>query len=167
MLMLLRWYNTTYAFSAITIILYALVSNLQKGSREELLKDVEKSLKIFQAMDGISVARRCAELTQEIFEVAKFSLEDKRHRNQVALSENGPNPPRYEQAKTSAPAVAPQQQLDTELWGDFGSLDGFQEDFFASLIDPNILDTFGANLTDLDLDASPYENLDSMGGYGT
>jgi hypothetical protein len=58
-----------------TIILYAVVSHLQKGNSSELLKAVEESLKIFQAMDGIAVARRCAEPTQEIFVVAKIPIE--------------------------------------------------------------------------------------------
>ena len=162
-----RWYNTTYAFNAITIILYALVSHLRKGSSEELLEDVEKTLKIFQAMDGIAVARRCAELTQEIFEIAKVSLQDQRHRTQAALSGTANDAPINDNGKAiPAATTAPQSLPNTDVWGGIEGFDDFQEGFFASLIDPNILDSVNANLTGLDLDLS-YENFDAMRDYGT
>ena len=161
--MFLRWYNTTYAFNAITIILYALVSHLQNGSSQELLEDVEKTLKIFQAMDGIAVARRCAEVTQEIFEAAKMSLKDQRHRNQVVPSGNADTQP----SKANGEAVpdmtfSAHSPPKADTWDEIGGLDGFPEDFFSSLIDPNILNTVGANLTDMDLDLSSYEVFDAI-----
>ena len=155
-----RWYNTTYAFNAITIILYALVSRLHKGSKQELLEDVEKSLKIFQAMDGIVVARRCAELIQEIFEVAKMSAEDQRHSIQLTAVDNTNTRPSNRDGQPTPDAVVSQQYSSD--WGNFQGFDDFQEDFFASLVDPNILDTVGANLTDLDLDFPFPESFDGL-----
>jgi hypothetical protein len=163
MLMFQRWYNTTYAFNAITITLYAIVSHLQKGSSEVLLKDVEKSLKIFQAMDGIAVARRCAELTQEIFEVAKMSLQDQRNRNQASYSGYADNSSSKKVGKAAAAVTAASQsRQNADVWEEIEGLDGLQEDFFASLIDPNILESFGFNSTGLDLGLSSYGNFESI-----
>ena len=159
------WYNTTYAFNAITIILYVLVSHLQKGSSEELLKVVEKSLKIFQAMDGIAVARRCAELTQEIFDVAKMSVQAQQNQSQVP---NNGGDSLVQGVAQAAPAI--QAVMDSQdngnIWGDIDA-SNLQNDFFASLADPNILDNFGANLANMDLDLASFENVDFFRDFGT
>ena len=157
------WYNTTYAFNAITIILYVLVSHLQKGSSEELLQVVEKSLKIFQAMDGIAVARRCAELTQEIFDVAKRSIQAQQNQTQ-APNLGGTGDGLVEE--NAQIAVAPRAVPDGDAWGDLDA-SNLQNDFFASLMNPNILDNFGANLANMDMDLASFENVDFFRDFGT
>jgi hypothetical protein len=157
------WYNTTYAFNAITIILYVLVSHLQKGSSEELLKVVEKSLKIFQAMDGIAVARRCAELTQEIFDVAKMSVQAQQNQTHASSLAGAGDGLVKENVQV---AVAPQAVPDGDVWGGLDA-SNLQNDFFASLVNPNILDNFGANLAHMDLDLASFENIDFFRDFGT
>ena len=158
-----RWYNTTYAFNAIAIILYALVSHLYGGKNEELLNLVEKSLKIFQAMDGIAVARQCAELTQEIFSIAKASSQNQRRRV----------PERPSVVATGEP-VGPTQQLDMtqqQLHQASQFYDGPTDSstsadaFFDSLMDPNLLESFGTNLNDLNLEIASICNFDVMGNF--
>ena len=157
------WYNTTYAFNAITIILYVLVSHLQKGSSEELLKEVEKSLKIFQAMDGIAVARRCAELTQEIYDVANLSVEIRQQQSQALVLVGV-----YDGTAQAwvQEAFAPQLMLDRQHWRAIDSSD-MQSDFFTSLMDPNIFDNFGTSLANMDLDLASFENADLFRDFGT
>jgi hypothetical protein len=140
-------------------------------------------------MDGIAVARRCADLTQEIFEVAKMSVEAQQRQriersNQasplaypVIGSDNSTNNPvtggigdSGNVTSTAIPQVDPPQP-GIDMWG---SMDGFsidasalEEDFLASLIDPKILDSFGANLTGGDLmDQSFFEGLDFGQAFG-
>jgi hypothetical protein len=161
------WYNTTYAFNAITIILYVLVSHLQKGSSDELLKVVEKSLKIFQAMDGIAVARRCAELTQEIFDVAKRSVQAQQQQSQAPnIAETGDGMAQREAIPGYAAQPVSDPRNDGDLWGDVDA-SNLQNDFFASLVNPNILDNFGANLANMDLDFTSFENIDFFRDFGT
>jgi hypothetical protein len=140
-------------------------------------------------MDGIAVARRCADLTQEIFEVAKMSVKvQQRQRiernNQTPSlacsitgsdsSTNNPITLGIENTgcstRTAIPQVDP-SQAGIDMWG---SMDGFsidsttlEEDFLASLIDPKILDSFGANLMSEDLmDQYFFEGLDFSQGMG-
>ena len=159
------WYNTTYAFNAITIILYVLVSHLQKGSSEELLKVVEKSLKIFQAMDGIAVARRCAELTQEIFDAAKMSVQAQQQQQQAQASNVG-GPGEDLMEGNAQHVTAPRPVPNENVWGDLDA-SGLQNDFFASLVNPNILDNFGASLANMDMDLASFENVDFFRDFGT
>jgi hypothetical protein len=140
-------------------------------------------------MNGIAVARRCADLTQEIFEVAKMSVESQQRQrierdNQtlsLAYSATGSdssinNPVTHEignsgNATSKAVSQFDLSQPSVNMWS---SMDGFsidasasEEDFFASLIDPKILDSFGANLMGGDLmDQSFFEGLDSSQGLG-
>lgn len=66
-----RWYNTTYVLNATMIILYVLFTGVHDTPEIELQEDVDKSLEVFQAMNRVVVARRCAQLTREVSEVAK------------------------------------------------------------------------------------------------
>ena len=52
------WYATTYAFKASGIILYFLVTGVFEDGEtaKALVSDTEKALKIFEAMDRITVA---------------------------------------------------------------------------------------------------------------
>lgn len=72
--MLPRWYNTTYALYGSMILLHLILSNYPDLPDDELLEDVEKSLQIFESMDDIVVARRCAEMLREVLEVAGTCL---------------------------------------------------------------------------------------------
>lgn len=56
------------------ILLHLILSNYPGLPDDELLEDVEKSLEIFQSMDDIVVARRCAEMLREVLEVARTCL---------------------------------------------------------------------------------------------
>ncbi|GAB1198913.1 hypothetical protein APSETT444_008243 [Aspergillus pseudonomiae] len=47
-------------------------------SKEELLKDVEKSLEIFDSMTNIVVARRCSEMIREVLDVARACVARRR-----------------------------------------------------------------------------------------
>jgi hypothetical protein len=111
-----------------------LVSPLRKGSTEELLSDVEKTLKIFQAMNGIGVARRCAELTQEIFDVAKSSLEDQQSGDNSEHAQGHPLPSHLQDVSS--------------LWDQMGDLENFPSDFFTEFMDADILNdlSYGMNI---------------------
>jgi hypothetical protein len=95
----------------------------------------------------------------------------------VTDSDNSTNnllTPRFGNSGDTASTAMPQtdpSQPGLDMWG---SMDGFsigasalEEDFFASLIDPKILDSFGANLMGGDLmDQSFFEGLDLGQGFG-
>jgi hypothetical protein len=172
-----RWYNTTYAFNAITIILYALVSQLHKGDREELLKYVEKCLRIFHAMDSIAVAKRCAELTKEIYDVAKLSLG---HQHTYLsglpkdlLRDDTPKDAKVVYRTTTRTATnmsLPQYTSRVLQANDLPVQDGpIPDQYIASLFDPSIWETLDTNWSSVDLEASPFRNLDDLvfqPGYG-
>ncbi|KAF2180295.1 hypothetical protein K469DRAFT_640128 [Zopfia rhizophila CBS 207.26] len=65
------WYGTTYTMYATSILLYLLLKGTVSTHRDELIADIEKSLEIFNAMKQIVVARKCAEITQEMLTEAK------------------------------------------------------------------------------------------------
>ena len=184
------WYNTTYAFNAASVILYSLVSRFQAESSQELLLDVEKALKVFQAMEGISVARRCAELTKEILDVVRVAyqndlgLKPETDQQQQALEQVWYQPTRpatnqldkNELLQASGPqqALPPTPFAPTNEQMQWDANTG-QDDFFANIMDLNILDSFGANLMgfggdfDMDLDGAEVDlgfNMDEMTSYG-
>lgn len=156
-----RWYNTAYAFNAITIILYALVSQFHKGDRKKLLKYVEKCLGIFHAMDSIAVAKRCAELTKEIYDIAKLSL---RHQHTYLsglpkdlLLDDTPKDASivYRTMTRTAPNMSlPQYTSGLVQANDLPVPDCcIPDEYMASLFDPSFWETFDANLQ---LEASPF-----------
>ncbi|PWY92713.1 hypothetical protein BO70DRAFT_328052 [Aspergillus heteromorphus CBS 117.55] len=65
------WYNTTYALYGAMILLHLVLSGFPSIRDDDLLIDVEKSLDIFESMNNIVVARRCAEMIREVLEVAR------------------------------------------------------------------------------------------------
>lgn len=69
-----RWYNTTYALYGSMILLHLVLSNYPDLPDDDLLADVEKSLEIFESMDDIIVARRCAVMLREVLDVARTCL---------------------------------------------------------------------------------------------
>ncbi|KAJ5886901.1 transcriptional regulator family: Fungal Specific TF [Penicillium subrubescens] len=72
------WYNTTYALYGSMILLHLILSNYPSLPDDDLLEDVEKSLEIFESMDDIIVARRCAEMLREVLDVARTCLARRR-----------------------------------------------------------------------------------------
>ena len=161
-----RWYNTTYAFNAIAIILYALVSHLYGGKNNELLSLVEKSLKIFQAMDGIAVARQCAELTQEIFSIAKTSSQSQRKRVPEEAFTNATNGLVKAAGSGEMAEVEFQPQQVDQMYNREIGFDISEDAFFESLMDPNLLDSFGTNLNNLNSEIASVCNFDIMGNFG-
>jgi hypothetical protein len=167
------WYNTTYAFNAIKIILYVLVSPLQPENGEELLNDVEKTLKILRAMSGVAVARRCAELTEEIFEIAKVASVGQRQGQR-----------KREQNHTAGAGRKEGLNLLNGIGGALGSpeahlrdgngvssttitnnnkqpeFDVMNETFFSDIMDMNFLGNFDAHLSAMDFNGSPFETMD-------
>ena len=73
-----RWYNTTYALYGAMILLHLVLSGFPSIRDEDLLLDVEKSLDIFESMNNIVVARRCAEMIREVLEVARACVARRR-----------------------------------------------------------------------------------------
>lgn len=76
-----RWYNTTYALYGSMILLHLVLSNYPDLPDDDLLADVEKSLEIFESMDDIIVARRCAVMLREVLDVARTCLVRRRGEN--------------------------------------------------------------------------------------
>ncbi|TPR08674.1 Sugar (and other) transporter family protein [Aspergillus niger] len=72
------WYNTTYALYGAMILLHLVLSGFPSIRDEDLLVDVEKSLDIFESMNNIVVARRCAEMIREVLEVARACVARRR-----------------------------------------------------------------------------------------
>jgi folate-dependent tRNA-U54 methylase TrmFO/GidA len=140
-------------------------------------------------MSGIAVARRCAELTEEIFVVAQMSVEAQqrqrieRNKRTLSLASLVTGIDNY--SASSAPMgtassnnisslLISQTELSqprSDMWGGMDAFNmdtsALEEDFFASLIDPSILDSFGANLMGGDLMNQPFfEGLDFGQGFG-
>jgi hypothetical protein len=67
------------------ILLHLILSNYPSLPDEDLLEDVEKSLEIFESMDDIIVARRCAEMLREVLDVARSCLARRRRGENVSL----------------------------------------------------------------------------------
>ncbi|GKZ26009.1 hypothetical protein AbraCBS73388_001956 [Aspergillus brasiliensis] len=74
----MQWYNTTYALYGAMILLHLVLSGFPSIRDEDLLLDVEKSLDIFESMNNIVVARRCAEMIREVLEVARACVARRR-----------------------------------------------------------------------------------------
>lgn len=68
------WYNTTYTLNATIVVLYVVFQGFAIVPYHRLVLDVEKSLEILHAMDGVVVARNCAELIREVLNIARTAL---------------------------------------------------------------------------------------------
>ncbi|KAI9927803.1 hypothetical protein MW887_002655 [Aspergillus wentii] len=111
------WYNTTYALYSAMILLHLVLSNFPGIPDEEILQDVDKSLEIFESMDNIIVARRCAEMIRGVLEVARTCL--------ARRPGPGPSFPAFNTAQA-------QTHLEPGLQSNVGG-GGVDEDFFSSL----------------------------------
>ena len=140
------------------------------------------TLNIFKAMDGIRVARRCADLTNEILECAQTALQGDNKERKPAKPEKPSNrntaAPKGEVSYFREPVVPVAQQSQpmlppapTSTANGLIQWDGNPEysceanavndDFFVNIMDANILDSFGANLMGFERDLAM--GLDSKG----
>ncbi|EON61503.1 hypothetical protein W97_00718 [Coniosporium apollinis CBS 100218] len=137
------WYNATYTLYATMILLYVVLSNIQPGPEDDLLQDVEKSLEIFNAMNMIVVARRCAEITTEILEITRKLVQERREKER---------PPRQQESTAgditgdvlptvSDPTVHTLPGFGFDITHE-NLFDITREDLFASLVDCNLMDGF-------------------------
>ncbi|KAI1629100.1 fungal-specific transcription factor domain-containing protein [Exophiala viscosa] len=92
------WYNTTYLLNACMIALSVIFMGSCDTPVFEIFEDLDKALEVFEVMKSVVVARRCAQLTQEVCEVAKIVC-----RERAAASRRGEDP--------SMPAGATQSDL--------------------------------------------------------
>ncbi|KAB8267312.1 fungal-specific transcription factor domain-containing protein [Aspergillus minisclerotigenes] len=69
---------TEYTYVPAMILLHLILSGFPGINEEEPLKDVEKSLEIFDSMTNIVVARRCSEMIREVLDVARACVATRR-----------------------------------------------------------------------------------------
>lgn len=151
-----RWYNTTYALNAAIIILYVVFQGLHNSSDQELLKDVEKSIEIFQAMDDVIVARNCARLIQEVLDIARTVILKRHHQETECENRNDPllSAPQFSSVANdmtqsglsysfSSSQSRPVDNADTAAEGDANMMsaapDFNPDDLFAMLFDQDLL----------------------------
>ncbi|EXJ71702.1 uncharacterized protein A1O5_05510 [Cladophialophora psammophila CBS 110553] len=152
------WYCATYTLYANMIILYLVLMEFPSVRAEELIADVEKSLKIYNAMKEVVVARRCAELTKEMLTVAK------RHQQELR---------RRKEARCDAVAVSNLPPPDHDPWSDGSlstvlnqSLPGWDKTAsLAHLYDPSVLEQFAFS-ADREADGSVDTLMDFSTGNG-
>ena len=133
-----------YTFQATMILLYVLTSKLDEN--EQVLANVETSLKIFEAMDASSVARKCAKRTKEMFDAVKSRMS------------------RGTAAFVSSCTGAPESLATPNSSGDFTNVDHSRDDFWGNLIDLDVLEIFGSNVDILGSDTGLSSNSDTMWG---
>jgi hypothetical protein len=121
-------------------------------------------------MDSIAVAKRCAELTKEIYEVAKLSLRHQQtHLSGLPKDVSLNDTPKYAKtADRTMARMATNMSLPQYTSGvydiDLQIQDApIPDEYIASLFNPSIWETFDANLSSVDLEASPFRNLDDSG----
>lgn len=129
------------------ILLHLILSGYPSIRDEDLLLDVEKSLDIFESMNNIVVARRCAEMIREVLEVARACVARRRTSHYTLSTSTVPPPPPLPTtgpANPSASSPAPfglsnphtqQQQAATNLAT--STAPGVDNDFFFSLFNPD------------------------------
>lgn len=130
------------------------MAQLNKADWEGLLTYVEKCLAIFNAMNDITVAQRCAELTREIYDVARFSL---RHQQACLNSFSRGYVPEAvsDESRPGSHTMMITTPIEVSLAGTDGT-DGPPQDmpnpdeYFAGLLNPSVWDIFDSNLLGLD-----------------
>ncbi|OOG00144.1 hypothetical protein ASPCADRAFT_393841 [Aspergillus carbonarius ITEM 5010] len=141
----MQWYNTTYALYGAMILLHLVLSGFPSIRDEDLLLDVEKSLDIFESMNNIVVARRCAEMIREVLDVARACVARRRALISAPASALAPHSGTTFGLDAADPAVH-----NRDLTGMVPS--GVDNDFFFSLFNqdsqPNTRAEILANLVD-------------------
>ena len=103
------------------------------------MRDVAKSLELFQAMDRIIVARRCGDITREVFDIAEKCVRERYNPSVVAQQADpsvgnvGPD------AGVNTPRTATGDSMDPQ--SDF-DIEGLRDEQFNSLIECNLMDGF-------------------------
>jgi hypothetical protein len=108
------------------ILLYVVLSNIDTIDHNHAITDVEKSLEIFSSMNMVTVARRCAEIVQEVLDIAKKATQ-------------APEPGEGLQGPQNHPAGETELQSESDLLAEF---ELSKEDLYASLVDSNLMDGF-------------------------
>src|SRR5436309_9317089 len=70
------WYNSTYALFASMVLLYYIIKNPFSEKTPLACSDVEMSIEVFTAMGHHRVAKRCLELVNEVYGLAKKGLQE-------------------------------------------------------------------------------------------
>ncbi|KAB8245778.1 fungal-specific transcription factor domain-containing protein [Aspergillus flavus] len=150
-----RWYNTTYALYGAMILLHLILSGFPGINEEEPLKDVEKSLEIFDSMTNIVVARRCSEMIREVLEVARACVATRRAVSAVPVlpphvdtniessSLETNNDQNVHTRTDMAPLVS--QGVDGDFFFSLFNQDSQPDtraEILANLVDPTILEDF-------------------------
>ncbi|KIW95043.1 uncharacterized protein Z519_03624 [Cladophialophora bantiana CBS 173.52] len=152
------WYCATYTLYANMIILYLVLMEFPSVRAEELIADVEKSLKIYNAMKEVVVARRCAELTKEMLTVAKRHQQELRRRKEVrrdAVEVSSLPPPDRDPWNDGSLSTVLNQSLPG--WDKTASL--------AHLYDPSVLEQFALS-ANREADGSVDTFMDFSTGIG-
>ncbi|KIW02725.1 uncharacterized protein PV09_06159 [Verruconis gallopava] len=131
------WYNTTYTLYASMVLLYVILSNINievdgtnpTYTRAHLMRIVQKSIEIFQAMNMVAVARRCAEVTQEVLDIAKRSS-----------PQGAPQQPYVASTPSSSTDAAAAQTALANASFESSDFPGFDFDNLDFLVDPNLMD---------------------------
>lgn len=74
------WYNCTYLLDATMILLHVLLSSTCPLPIGEIVRNIELSLEVFKAMKALGVARKCAEVVQELLHTATLSTPEGQRR---------------------------------------------------------------------------------------
>lgn len=114
------------------ILLYVVLARLHTDPAEDLLRDAEKSLEIFKTMDMVAVARKCAEITQEVLDIAKKSVAMRSIYERKL-------PPLTPNLSDQATLPSPGASTGTVQQDGF---DFSQDDVYANLINGNLLSNF-------------------------
>lgn len=139
------WYNSTYTLYAGMIVLYVIMLGHTTVPSNDLLDDVKKSRDILRSMEESSVARRSADLMNEVLQVAQTNTQQRRCSGIDAIlnqAEHAPHELSYDFDEHFSRTLF----AHTNPGQDPGAL-------LASLIDPNVLQDFTAgnnDFTDLD-----------------
>ncbi|KAF9892859.1 hypothetical protein FE257_000448 [Aspergillus nanangensis] len=121
------WYMTTYALYGAMILLHLVLSGVPGINDDELLTDVDKSLEIFESMNNIVVARRCAEMIREVLEVARTCVARRR-------SLSTPSVPAYVHNPNAPFGLTPDASAMSSNRGDIPVVPAaVDNDFFLSL----------------------------------
>jgi hypothetical protein len=118
------------------VLLYVILSNIDiessssnaSYSRAYLMRVAQQSVEIFQAMDMVTVARRCVEVTQEVLEIAKRSPP------QTAMTHSN-NPVTIDRIANQVATFG-----STNTGFDGFSFPGFESDGLDFLVDPNLME---------------------------
>ena len=130
------------------IILYVMFLGIYDDISDELSSDIEMSLEVFESMDTVTVAHRCALLAQQVFEIAKETITERKRSLGSTLvrvaSENqqeqqGQHGDGVDQSATTTQTSAFGFQHHSTATDLFSTCGVTYENLHASLLDPDLL----------------------------